>query len=138
MAVNSLNGFNKENHAEFIRRIGVIILDKLQNNVNKDGLYEPFTSKHIENSIGINGVTVREVVAHLRKNLWPICSGHKGYWYANTIDELEETSKHIRGRAMSMLEVNKHLTQCLSEWREKVEAEQVGKRRMVQSELCGV
>ena len=37
-----------------------------------------------------------------------------------------------------MLEVSKYLKQTASEWRESIEADKVGERRVVQSELCGV
>jgi len=119
-------------------RLGVILITKLQDNVNKDGIYEPIVSKKLESLLGINGVGIREIVHELRKACYPICSGHKGYWYANSVEEIEETAGHLNYRAYSMLEVAKYLKQTASEWRESIEADKVGERRVVQSELCGV
>ena len=58
----------------------------------------PVKSKRIEQVLGLRGVEVRGIVNYLRKRGHPIGSSSKGYWYAQSKIELEDTINHLKQR----------------------------------------
>lgn len=61
-----------------------------------------YKSKELENVIGISGVEIRKLAQHARRNGILICSSDKGYKYALTKNEANETIKHLRQRMESL------------------------------------
>ena len=56
-------------------------------------------SRRIENTWGISGVTVREIVHYLRVvEKEPICSDSSGYFYAKTREDAAHTIRQLRSR----------------------------------------
>ena len=78
---------------EFLNRIQM---------VKKDG---PVRSKIIEEALDLRGVEVRAMVNFLRKRGYPIGSSSKGYWYAQNMDEISDTIKHLYQRKTSIQSV---------------------------------
>lgn len=50
------------------------------------------------------GVTIRSMVNALRSEGYPICSGRKGYYYAQDRDEIKQTLNNLESRISSMRE----------------------------------
>lgn len=58
----------------------------------------PAHSKTIEAALNISGTEVRTLVNYARRMNYPIASNQKGYWWAKSFEELEDTLKHLEQR----------------------------------------
>lgn len=58
----------------------------------------PIGSRQLEARLGCNGPTVRGIVSFLRENGYPVCSDKRGYWLAQSWDDLHRTIKHLSER----------------------------------------
>ena len=71
----------------------------VQDLIEKHRKENPVLSRQIENTFGISGVNVREIVHYLRVNeKLPICSDSTGYFYARNREEASHTIKQLRSR----------------------------------------
>ena len=52
-------------------------------------------SKELERLFSMNGRTIRRIISHLRQTGNPICSSSKGYYYARTQNEVNDTVSHL-------------------------------------------
>ena len=60
------------------------------------------TSKTIEITFGMTGFALRRAINILRSEGVPICSGRRGYYYAETYDDIFETISDLRHRIERM------------------------------------
>jgi len=67
----------------------------------------PIKSREIEQTYGITGEKVREIVHDARAAGHAIGSGGSGYFKCRTFAEWEPTRKHLRSRALKTLELIK-------------------------------
>lgn len=75
----------------------------------------PVLSRTIELGMRIGGVTVREMVSHLRVEGNPVGSSGKGYFWASKPEELQETVDHLRARITRMEHVMSGLDRCFQD-----------------------
>ena len=68
---------------------------------------QPIFSKQLEISFKLEGVQVRDIIRQLRREGKPIANSKKGYFYAQSYEEYEETIQDLYNRSMSMLETIK-------------------------------
>ena len=52
-------------------------------------------SSELERHFGLNGRTIRRMISKLRKAGHPICSNSKGYYYAKSQDEVNDTVSRL-------------------------------------------
>ena len=55
-------------------------------------------SKELERLFHCKGAEIRRIVNELRSKGVPICSCNKGYYYAESASDIEETIAHLDGR----------------------------------------
>ena len=79
---------------------GKILLEYLR--ANHVGEENAITDRELGRSIGLQGTRLRETVNMLRVTSHPICSSTRGYYYAGTKDEINETMNHLEGRAYAL------------------------------------
>ena len=61
-----------------------------------------FKSFELENVLCISGAQVRKLAQHARRSGVLICSGDKGYKYASTLKQADDTLKHLKQRVNSL------------------------------------
>ena len=59
-------------------------------------------SKQIEKEFGYKGKDIRRIVNEMRCQGIPICSCSKGYFYAASVDDINETLAHLKSRIISI------------------------------------
>jgi len=64
--------------------------------------HKPIVSRKLQTLWDISDVTVRQAVALLRDEGEPIASGSKGYYFATTAGQLEDTINHLRERVIGI------------------------------------
>lgn len=74
----------------------------------------PIKSKEIEQTYGISGVTVREIVHDARLAGHAIGSGGDGYFKCQSFAEWEPTRNHLHGRAVSILSTLKKVDETFA------------------------
>lgn len=74
----------------------------------------PVLSAEVERGLKISGVTVRAMVSHLRVQRQPVASSGKGYFWARSRVELQETIDHLKARVTRMNRVISALEQCFA------------------------
>lgn len=62
---------------------------------NHTGQDKAVFSRELEQRYSLNGRTIRRIISSLRKAGHPICSNCKGYYYARTQDEVNDTVCHL-------------------------------------------
>lgn len=70
----------------------------------KSGVDNAITSTRLSDVFGCTGAEIRRMVSHLRAVGVPICSGHQGYWYADSVEDVEQTIAMYESRISKMLE----------------------------------
>jgi Mn-dependent DtxR family transcriptional regulator len=65
--------------------------------------HNPVKSAELEAAFNMTGSQVRDLVRRLRRQGYWIASGSTGYWIARTRIEYEDSMRHLRSRAMSLL-----------------------------------
>jgi len=65
----------------------------------------PTTSSKLQASLGIDDATVRAIAHELRTMGEPIGSGNRGFYYAQSADELDATIEHLQSRVNSINEI---------------------------------
>jgi len=76
------------------------ILNKLKDRTKKN----PIFSGSLETEFGLMGTQVRDIIRQLRREGYEICSNEKGYWMAQTSEEVDDIIKNLKSRSLSMLE----------------------------------
>ena len=66
------------------------------------GKNNAITSKQIEKEFGYKGKDIRRIVNEMRCQGIPICSYSKGYFYAASVDDINETLAHLKSRIISI------------------------------------
>ena len=56
--------------------------------------------------IGLNPRHIRSLVNRLRKQGYQICSGDKGYWLAETDEEVERTCRILQSKALDLMKAS--------------------------------
>ena len=69
------------------------VRDYLKN--NHKGKDKAVFSNELEQLFSLDGRSVRRIISELRKEGCPICSDHKGYYYAQTQQEVNKTISHL-------------------------------------------
>lgn len=67
------------------------------------------TSKEISQLTNIDGATIRQIVNNSRANFVPIASDDKGYFMAETPNELDHTIAQINSRIHKMIQAREGL-----------------------------
>lgn len=67
------------------------------------GKDKAITSRSIEATLHCKGTDVRQMVNELRSKGIPICSCQKGYFYAESKEDIRETVAHLNSRMKSMM-----------------------------------
>lgn len=80
-------------------------IDEFLERIERVGKDTPVKSRIIENRMDLRGVEVRAIVNFLRKKGYPIGSSSKGYWFAKSKDEIEETLQHLHQRKSAIQSV---------------------------------
>ena len=62
---------------------------------NHAGVEKAVFSAELERLFSMNGRSIRRVVSSLRKDGHPICSNCRGYYYAKTQDEVNDTVSRL-------------------------------------------
>ena len=62
---------------------------------NHTGQEKAVFSSELERHFSLNGRTIRRMISSLRKAGHPICSNCRGYYYAKTQDEVNDTVSHL-------------------------------------------
>ena len=69
---------------------------------NSNGKKYPISGARIASALGVTGIEVRHMVNTARYNGDPVCSTGKGYYIAQSKDEVAETIDSLRGRIAAM------------------------------------
>jgi transcription initiation factor IIE alpha subunit len=67
------------------------------------------TSAEISNLTNIKGATIRHIINKSRSNFIPIASDDKGYFMAETPDELDHTIAQLNSRIHKMIQAREGL-----------------------------
>lgn len=67
------------------------------------------TSAEISNLTNIKGATIRKIINNSRSNFIPIASDDKGYFMAETPDELDHTIAQLNSRIHKMIKAREGL-----------------------------
>lgn len=70
----------------------------------KSGVANAITSERLSVIFVCTGAEIRRMVGHLRSVGVPICSGHQGYWYAESVEDVEQTISMYESRISKMVE----------------------------------
>lgn len=90
-----------------LKPVASFLLEKIKLN----GKDNPAHSQRIEDVLSgqfkmkIKGVQVRSIVSYLRSQGHPIASTSKGYFYARSYSEIEDTVKHLKQRKAKLTKV---------------------------------
>jgi hypothetical protein len=81
---------------------------------NHIGINSPLSGSKISSLInlktkGIQGAEMRNIIHKIRLRHYPVCATFAGYYYAMTIEELEEFRKILRERIDKQIEIWKAL-----------------------------
>lgn len=74
------------------------------------------SSRELEYAFRIRGPDLRRIVNRLRGDGVPICSTDKGYFYANTEQELLHTIRQLRSRIRKIAYAERGLTKALEQF----------------------
>ncbi len=77
------------------------------------GAAKSVSSRALEVRLQVSGATLRRMVAQLRKDGHPICSGQSGYFYAESSNELGDTLALYTTRLISTAKVQRALESTL-------------------------
>ncbi len=75
------------------------------------------TSREIEAKFRCKGTEVRKMVNDLRCQGVPICSCSKGYFYAETEDEVRHTIAHLDGRITAIEAARSGMNSVLNKYK---------------------
>ena len=73
------------------------------------------SSRELETAFQIRGPELRTVINTERGKGFPICSTDKGYFYAETEEELQRTIRQLRSRIKKIAHAERGLTKALRE-----------------------
>ena len=73
------------------------------------------SSRELEVAFQIRGSELRTVINAERGKGFPICSTDKGYFYAETEEELQRTIRQLRSRIKKIAHAERGLTKALRE-----------------------
>ena len=73
------------------------------------------SSRELETVFQIRGPELRTVINAERGKGFPICSTDKGYFYAETEEELQRTIRQLRSRIKKIAHAERGLTKALRE-----------------------
>ena len=71
------------------------------------------SSRELEATFRIRGSELRRMINHLRADGIPICSTDKGYFYAETNEELERTIRQLQSRIKKIARAEHGLVKAL-------------------------
>lgn len=74
------------------------------------------SSRELELSFQIRGPELRNVINAQRGQGYPICSTDKGYFYAETEEELQRTIRQLRSRIKKIAHAERGLTKALEQF----------------------
>lgn len=74
------------------------------------------SSRELEATFRIRGSELRRMINHLRVDGIPICSTDKGYFYAETEEELQRTIRQLQSRIKKIAHAERGLIKA---WRER-------------------
>lgn len=74
------------------------------------------SSRELEFSFQIRGPELRNVINAQRGQGYPICSTDKGYFYAETEEELQRTIRQLRSRIKKIAHAERGLTKALEQF----------------------
>lgn len=74
------------------------------------------SSRELETAFQIRGPELRTVINAERGKGFPICSTDKGYFYAETEEELQRTIRQLRSRIKKIAHAERGLTKALEQF----------------------
>ena len=74
------------------------------------------SSRELEVAFRIRGPELRNVINAQRGQGFPICSTDKGYFYAETEEELQRTIRQLRSRIKKIAHAERGLTKALGQF----------------------
>mgnify|MGYP003457154528 FL=1 len=74
------------------------------------------SSRELEISFQIRGPELRNVINAQRGQGYPICSTDRGYFYAETEEELQRTIRQLRSRIKKVAHAERGLTKALEQF----------------------
>lgn len=74
------------------------------------------SSRVLEATFHIRGPDLRRAINRLRGDGIPICSSDRGYYYAETEEELEQTIRQLRSRIKKIAHAERGLTRALEKF----------------------
>ena len=74
------------------------------------------SSRKLELSFQIRGPELRNVINAQRGQGYPICSTDRGYFYAETEEELQRTIRQLRSRIKKIAHAERGLTKALEQF----------------------
>ena len=74
------------------------------------------SSRELEVAFQIRGPELRSVINAERGKGFPICSTDKGYFYAETEEELQRTIRQLRSRIKKIAHAERGLTKALEQF----------------------
>ena len=84
---------------------------------NHTGRDKAVCSKELERLFSLNGRTIRRIISSLRQDGNPICSSGKGYYFARTQDEINETVSRLNGLVTGVSNARTGLLYRTPQWR---------------------
>ena len=73
------------------------------------------SSRELEVAFQIRGPELRNIINAQRGQGYPICSTDKGYFYAETEEELQRTIRQLRSRIKKIAHAERGLTKALEQ-----------------------
>lgn len=70
------------------------------------------SSRELESEFQVRGPDLRRIINSLRGNGIPICSSDKGYFYAETEEELDRTIQQLRSRIKKIAHAERGLSRA--------------------------
>lgn len=95
----------------------------MDNNINNLMVVIPIGKQNaihqidLAEKIGIKPALVKKYVQVARRNGLNVCSGQKGYWLAESDDDLKEFETMLRKQALSRLKTTKPIRDSLKEYK---------------------
>ena len=74
---------------------------------------EAIKGSALQTLFGYHGSVIRAAVNELRFSGHPICSGTKGYWYSNDVDDILDTRANLESRVLNIMNAIDGLDRCL-------------------------
>lgn len=73
----------------------------------------PSTAKELGILFGVSDATIRKIINEYRSEGIPICSGHRGYYYSETTEDIVRTIASLKRRVGSIQKAIDGLQSCV-------------------------